>query len=55
LTGKVGGIDIIVMGGACLVACATVALIARQRPRINGATTLAHIYAEGLEQVSAGR
>ncbi|MFG1965714.1 hypothetical protein, partial [Nonomuraea sp. NPDC049028] len=55
LIGKVGGIDIAAVGGACLVACSTVALIVRRRPRINGGTTPAHIYAERLEQVSAGR
>ncbi|MEV1005202.1 hypothetical protein [Nonomuraea sp. NPDC050202] len=55
LTDRLGGIDIVVMAGACLAACAAMALIARRRPRINGVTTPAHIYAAALEQVSSGR
>ncbi|MFB4284910.1 hypothetical protein ACBJ59_57250 [Nonomuraea sp. MTCD27] len=55
LTGRLGGIDVAVMAGACLAACATVSLIVRQRPRINGVTTAADIYEMGLEQVSTGR
>ncbi|UBU16621.1 hypothetical protein [Nonomuraea gerenzanensis] len=54
-TGEVGGIDIVGAGAACLLAGATVALISRQRPRINGVTTAAQIYAEELQQVSADR
>lgn len=53
LTGDLQATDIVIMGAACLLACATVMLTIRRRPRIDGISTHGEVYERALKQVSA--